>query len=573
MSLAYYNLASFFKLPIQYRNATFKLPKTIATDLELINTIDESCVPIYNYYFNNTNDISRKINSLISNYYTTDTLFLKDTQQILKQHKALEADYTDYSPNYEKVIDIWRELTDKSGFKEKYHFIEWESLEFLNHSAPFLQILSLYNLLSPLLSVLVPIIMLIIPFIIINAKGMSVTINEYINVLKVVANQNAIGKLFVTNFSRTKPQEIIYIVAYAIFYVFSIYQSAMTCFNFNRKMRTIYSYFNEIVIYIQHTTNRIENFIKCSNGLQTYSEFIIALKSNLNTLLSLLSDIREYINYNLLNVNITSEFGCVLKQLYKLHTDISYSDAIMFSLGFNGYMDCIQGLQENIHNNKVNFANFINKSNNTKFKNSYYANLKDLNPIKNTVCLKNNMIITGPNASGKTTILKSTLINVILTQQFGCGFYDSANIKPFDYIHCYLNIPDTSGRDSLFQAEARQCKAIIDIINSNKQSNHLCILDELYSGTNPKEAETSASNFMKYLSKYKNVKCLLTTHFTNICKTLKNINNIVNYKMLTNILDNGELEYTYIMKKGVSTIKGGVVVLKQLNYPVELLNT
>ncbi len=65
------------------------------------------------------------------------------------------------------------------------------------------------------------------------------------------------------------------------------------------------------------------------------------------------------------------------------------------------------------------------------------------------------MIITGPNASGKTTILKTTLINTILTQQFGCGFYSEATMYPFNHIHCYLNIPDTSGRDSLFQSETR----------------------------------------------------------------------------------------------------------------------
>ena len=52
--------------------------------------------------------------------------------------------------------------------------------------------------------------------------------------------------------------------------------------------------------------------------------------------------------------------------------------------------------------------------------------------------LDKNLIITGPNASGKTTILKTTLINIILTQQMGCGFYSSGNLHPFKYIHCYL---------------------------------------------------------------------------------------------------------------------------------------
>jgi hypothetical protein len=87
------------------------------------------------------------------------------------------------------------------------------------------------------------------------------------------------------------------------------------------------------------------------------------------------------------------------------------------------------------------------------------------------------MIITGPNASGKTTILKSTLINIILTQQFGCGFYSSAKLSPFKHIHCYLNIPDTSGRDSLFQAEARRCKEILDIIVRNGKYKAFKLVD------------------------------------------------------------------------------------------------
>ena len=56
----------------------------------------------------------------------------------------------------------------------------------------------------------------------------------------------------------------------------------------------------------------------------------------------------------------------------------------------------------------------------------------------------------------KQLYLKTSLFNIILSQQIGCGFYKSAKINPYNYIHCYLNIPDTSGRDSLFQAEAQK---------------------------------------------------------------------------------------------------------------------
>ena len=134
---------------------------------------------------------------------------------------------------------------------------------------------------------------------------------------------------------------------------------------------------------------------------------------------------------------------------------------------------------------------------------------------------------------GKTTVIKTVMINVIFSQQFGLGFYDKAYVTPYKYLHCYINIPDTSSRDSLFQAEARRCKNIIDCIKDNVSSKHLCLFDELYSGTNPFEASASAYAFIDYISKNYNVRFLLTTHFINICEKLENNDNIINLQMET----------------------------------------
>jgi DNA mismatch repair ATPase MutS len=185
---------------------------------------------------------------------------------------------------------------------------------------------------------------------------------------------------------------------------------------------------------------------------------------------------------------------------------------------------------------------------------------------------KGNMLgIWGPPGNGKTTIIKSTLINIIFTQQFGCGFFDYAKFKPFKHLHCYLNIPDTSGRDSLFQAEARRCKEIIDIISDNKKDSHFCLFDELYSGTNPEEAEKSATSFMLYLNKIKNVSTMLTTHFIKICDKLNDEKEIQNYKMVTE-QENKKLVYKYKLEKGISKVKGVINVLTDLNYPKEIID-
>jgi hypothetical protein len=562
----------FFKLPIYYNEKKTELKQNLITDLELTKTVDPSSNPIYSFYFDTNNDVSSKLTEQVANFYTTDISFLKDNQKLIKSYNAPINKYTNYSPNYKSIINIWNELKIDSGFKEKYYYLDWEMIEFLNTSEIFLQFMSIYNLCSPIFSLFVPVIILIIPFFILKMKNIEITVSDYVNVLKVVAQTNAIGKLFTVNFSEIETQEKLYILISAGFYLFSIYQNVMVCVRFNNNMKTIHNHFREIEVYLDNTLQSMNNYLKYANHLTSHKGFNDQLIKKREILDKINSKIKTISEYSIYNISKLKEIGRVLKYFYELHTDTTYEDAIMYSIGFNGYIDCIEGLQKNLLERKINYASLMNDSNKkVVFKNGYYASLKNDNPIKNTIKLKKNLIITGPNASGKTTILKSTLINIIFTQQFGCGFYQSANFKPFDYIHCYLNIPDTSGRDSLFQAEARRCKEILDIIQENKKATHFCVFDELYSGTNPEEAELSATSFMLYLQKYKNVTSLLTTHFIKVCKKLDKETSIQNYKMVTE-KQNHKIIFMYKLDKGISEVKGGINVLTELNYPKEIID-
>jgi len=570
-----YNLNDYFKMPIHYNDEKIEINKNIISDLELINTVDPSCSPIYHFCFNNENDVSKKTAEEISRYYTTDIRFLQETQKLIKEYTpSTNSGFI----NYNKIIDIWNEVKISHGFNEKYCYVELEMLDFLNTSETFLQFISIYNLFSPIFSLFVPILILIIPFLILRMKNLPITVNEYIEVLKVVAQTNAIGKLFTVNFQEITAQEKIYIFVSAAFYLFSIYQNIMVCVRFHNNMKLIHEKFLEIHAYLANTMNRMNNYITYSNQLITHEQFNNILMDKIEILREINNKISSISEYRLYNIAKMKEIGRILKYFYELHTNKSYNDAIMYSIGFNGYLDCIEGLQTNLTQNKMNYAEFITDTKKTVFKNSYYACLSKtatkngkLTLIKNTIKMNKNLIITGPNASGKTTVLKSTLFNIILTQQFGCGFYDSAKLAPFKHIHCYLNIPDTSGRDSLFQAEARRCKDILDIINSAKRESHFCAFDELYSGTNPEEAETSATAFMLYLNKYPNVTTLLTTHFIKVCKKLDKVDGFKNHKMVTNKIGD-RIKYTYKLEKGISKIKGGINVLTDLNYPKEIID-
>ena len=561
----------YFKVPIFYNDKKVKIKQNITNDLELVQTIDASgCQPIYNYFFNNDNDLSNKLIEQVSEYYTTDVTFITDNQELLKEYKKTDKKYTDYSPNYTNILEIWNEIKCETDFKEKYYYIEWPMLEFLNKSEHFLQFMSLYNLASPVISLLIPVLILIVPFFVIKMKGLDLTVSEYVDVLKILAQSHAIGKLF-TQFNEVSLNEKIYLLISAAFYVFSIYQNVTVCLKFHSNMIKIHNHFNEINNYLDYTIKTMDNYLSYSTNLSSQNEFNIVLREKKKFLEDLRKKFSHITEYKLTSIRKLQEIGHVLKYFYELHDDKVYNDAIMYSFGFNGYVDCLEGLIINIEERKINFAAFIKDKKKTVFKNSYYAPLKDKNPVKNTIKFKKNIIITGPNASGKTTTLKTTLINILFTQQFGCGFYESAQLSPFKYVHCYLNIPDTSGRDSLFQAEARRCKDILDIVKTNEDERHFCLFDELYSGTNPDEAITSATAFMNYLIKNQNVYCLLTTHFIKVCKNLKKNKNILNCHMVTENKNN-KLIYKYKLAEGISEVKGGIKVLTEMNYPKEIID-
>jgi len=558
-----------FKLPIFYNEERMELNKNITTDLELVKTVDPSgCNPLYHYAFQPKTEFAVKVIEQMPNYYTTDTKFLKDTQKLLSTFA--NGTLGEKSGAKPSVLEIWDEIKNDTGFKERYHYIDWPMWEYLNKSDYFLQIMSVYNLAAPVISLLVPFIILIIPFFVIKAKGLSVTVNEYVEILKSIASNHAIGKLF-TKFHTVKMDEKVYILLSAAFYVFSIYQNILTCWRFNDNMTKIHSHLNEIKKYIEETEQSMYKFLLNSSNLFTYDKFNAVLKEKLETLVQLKKELERISPYKL-SYNKVGELGHVLKCFYELYSEPKYNDVFLYSFGFNGYVECIEGLSENINARHINMSKFNTKKKSTIVKKAYYPALINNKPIKNSFKFKKNIIITGPNASGKTTTLKTALINVIISQQFGCGFYESADINPYKHIHCYLNIPDTSGRDSLFQAEARRCKEILDVIqNNDKKETHFCVFDELYSGTNPEEAVLSAHAFMKYLIKYKTVNCILTTHFIDLCKKLDKDESIENFHMKT-VTAGDDFNYTYLLEKGISNIRGGVKVLHDMNYPKEIID-
>jgi hypothetical protein len=561
------NINNIFKIPIRYNEKVQKLNDTLINDLELIKTIDNEETPIYTNIFNPTNKVSTQVIEQLVKYYTTDSIYLKETQQLTKDINIDCKEFHQFDIN--EIVSSWEEIKSESSFCEKYLYIDWAFAKHLNKNSNFLQLMSIYNIASPILSLCLPIIVLIIPFFIIKLKGIHLGIKEYVDILKVLISNNSIYKMF-TQFNQVDNSTKLYLVISSAFYLFSIYQNILTCVRFYSNMQKIHSYLFKFNKYIEHTLNIMDFYLSKTNELTKYTDFNESILHNKQ----ILYDLRDHLNKITpfsFSISKITEIGHIMHLFYQLYDDDVYNNCILYSFGFNGYFNILTHTSSNVHDNKLTKTKFVAKGK-PIFKQMFYPKyINETNNVKNDCNLNKNMIITGPNASGKTTTLKTALINILLSQQIGFGCFESLTLKPYDNIHCYLNIPDTSGRDSLFQAEARRCKEIIDAIDEETNKTHFCIFDELYSGTNPDEAVVSANAFIDYIVKNKNVTCMLTTHYVKLCKKLNKNKKIQNCNMKT-IKLNDTFDYTYKLEPGISVIKGGIKVLLDMKYPQEIID-
>ena len=350
--------------------------------------------------------------------------------------------------------------------------------------------------------------------------------DEYLLYLKSIFHKHPIGNL-ILNFKNTSFSSKIYMIFTVIMYFYQIYQNIFLCKKFYNNIYKINTFLCNIKNYITNSITRFNKFLETTSKLSTYKNFNNNIMKNIFKLINYRDNLNK-ISTNNTSINNLFNIGYLMKNYYLLNNDKNLIETIYYSFNLNVYINNISNLKKLIINKNINYCTF-NNNNKYTIKNQYYPallnkdNLSESKIIKNNISFDKNLIITGPNASGKTTTLKSIMFNIILSQQIGCGFYDNANLKIYDYLHSYINIPDTSNRDSLFQAEARRCKNIIDSINNNENKNHFCIFDELYSGTNPEEAVKSGLILTNYINNKNNVNFVLTTHYRKLCKKLKHV--------------------------------------------------
>lgn len=198
--------------------------------------------------------------------------------------------------------------------------------------------------------------------------------------------------------------------------------------------------------------------------------------------------------------------------------------------------------------------------------------------VTNSIALgpdaRKNILISGPNAGGKSTFMKGIGIAAILGQSLGIAPTKDLKLTPFSQILTYMNIADdTAGGVSRYKSEVKRaesvCKAV-DRLAKNKFS--LCIMDELYSGAAPKEAAIAGYSTAEKLGEYPNNILVLASHFNELKKLEANTSTFANYKVEVIEHGDGSYSYTYKIVPGASTQNIALEILKEANVGSEYID-
>jgi len=185
------------------------------------------------------------------------------------------------------------------------------------------------------------------------------------------------------------------------------------------------------------------------------------------------------------------------------------------------------------------------------------------NPVRNDIIASRNVILlTGPNMSGKSTLLKSVSLCVYLGH-IGLAVPASKATMPFfTTISVAINLTDSivSGY-SHFMSEIITLKNVLAEAVDNKKC--FAVFDELFRGTNIEDALEISTSTIKGLVKFTNSLFIISTHLHQ----LREIEEIKTHKVATHYiecaLNDNAPSFTYKLRDGWSDLKLGRILFER----------
>ena len=179
----------------------------------------------------------------------------------------------------------------------------------------------------------------------------------------------------------------------------------------------------------------------------------------------------------------------------------------------------------------------------------------------NSLNIKHNILLTGSNASGKSTFMKAVATNLILAQTLNTATAEAFSYKPGLVYTSMANTDDILSGDSYFMTELKSIRRLFNIKNNQLV---YCFIDEIFKGTNTTERIAASESVLNYLDTEKHYKVIAATHDIELSEYLKA--NYENYHFNESI-ENNQIYFDYKIKKGKANTRNAIELLRITQFP------
>jgi len=219
------------------------------------------------------------------------------------------------------------------------------------------------------------------------------------------------------------------------------------------------------------------------------------------------------------------------------------------------------------------FYNMMVDENNSVKNNITIGRSSNKNKQKNNTVQYKDLMITGPNASGKSTFLKAITECLILGQTVCLVPALYMEFTPFHHINTYLNIPDCQGKESLFQAEMGRCYEQIESFKDMNPNEYVfSIMDEIFVSTNYYEGLSGAYAVAKKMASFDNSVCLISTHFSTLSEFCEKEKSYKNYHFSIEYDKDNKIMKTYKLKEGRTKQHIALEMLEEKGFADDLVS-
>lgn len=187
-----------------------------------------------------------------------------------------------------------------------------------------------------------------------------------------------------------------------------------------------------------------------------------------------------------------------------------------------------------------------------------------VNGVANSIALnpdENMIFLTGANMAGKSTLMKAFGIAFYMAHM---GFPVAAREMQFsikDGLYSSINVHDdlTMGH-SHFYAEVLRVKHVAEEVASGKRL--VVIFDELFKGTNVKDAFDGTASVSAAFAKYTNCFFMVSTHIIEVGEALELQSHAIRYAYLPTVMEGNVPRYTYQLRDGITEDRQGMTIIQ-----------